>query len=104
VYGAKQLKKAPENDAVKRFYYRFATSICNAKLTNTSHNIQNQTITTNEVNGVHNHPPPSAPSIDSEICLGVKQVLSNGMGPSTILKELVLQSQEASVTNVLMST
>jgi hypothetical protein len=53
---------------------------------------------------VHNYPPQSTLPIDSELRQAAKQMLSNGMSPSTVFKELVLQSQEASVTNVLTPT
>jgi hypothetical protein len=93
------IKKTSENRAVKRFYYRCATSTCNPKRTKTVLIIQGQTITTNEVNSVHTHPSPSTLPIDSEINQEAKQMLSNGMNPSTVFKELVLQSQEVGVTN-----
>jgi hypothetical protein len=79
----KQLKKASENGAVKRFYYHCAISTCNTKRTKTIHIIQGQTtITTNEVNGVHNHPPPPPPPINSEIRQATKQMLSDRMNLS----------------------
>jgi signal-transduction protein with cAMP-binding, CBS, and nucleotidyltransferase domain len=74
--------------------FRWHESACNAKRTETILIIQDQTITTNEVNSVHNYPPPSALPPDSEIRQAAKKMLSNGMSLSMVFKNSCYRTEK----------